>query len=124
MLSLDGTEIPDERRAEFALSVRDRGVHPPRRCLRTVSIRFTTASGLFYGQSGLALAHAEAAAALPEHDTVRYDAARLTALFKHAVPHHSGVRWPGSHGSRLSADLWTDSAGVLVALEHALTGTP
>ena len=95
-----------------------------RRCLRTVSIRFTTASGLFYGQSGLALVHAEAAAALPEHDTVPYDPTRLTALFKHAVPHPSGVRWPGSHGSRLSADLWTGSAGVLVALEHGLTGTP
>ncbi len=95
-----------------------------RRCLRTVSIRFTTASGLFYGQSGLALAHAEVAAALPEHDPVGYDPTRLTALFKHAVPHPSGVRWPGSHGSRLSADLWTGSAGVLVALEQALTGTP
>jgi hypothetical protein len=89
-----------------------------------VSIRFTTASGLFYGQSGLALAHAEAAAGLPEHDPVGYDPTRLTALFKHAVPHPSGVRWPGSHGSRLSADLWTGSAGVLVALEQALTGTP
>ena len=94
-----------------------------RRCLRTVSIRITAAPGLFFGQSGLALVHAEAAASLPEHDAPHDEPTRLTALFKHAVPHHSGVRWPGSHGSRLSADLWTGSAGVLLALHHALTGT-
>jgi len=37
------------------------------------------------------------------------------------VPHSSGVRWTGGYGHRLSAELWSGSAGVLLALERMLT---
>ncbi|MEV0247306.1 class III lanthionine synthetase LanKC [Nocardia sp. NPDC050712] len=79
-------------------------------CLRATDIRFTAAPGLFHGQAGMALAQA--------------DSSRLTALFKYAIPGPAGVRWLGGHGQRLSADLATGSAGVLLALHHALTGIP
>ncbi|HEX4703880.1 MAG TPA: hypothetical protein VH352_17255, partial [Pseudonocardiaceae bacterium] len=44
-----------------------------------------------------------------------------TALFKHAVPHDTGIRWLGDDGSRFSAELWTGSAGVLLAVSRLLT---
>ncbi|MEV6279713.1 lanthionine synthetase C family protein [Nocardia sp. NPDC051832] len=90
------------------------------RCLRAADIRFTAAPGLFHGQSGMALARADAAI----HAGRPYSKARLTALFKYAIPGPAGVRWLGGHGQRLSADLATGSAGVLLALQHTLTGCP
>ncbi|MEU8898661.1 class III lanthionine synthetase LanKC [Nocardia sp. NPDC048505] len=87
-----------------------------RRCLRSAGIRFTAAPGLFHGQAGMALAQADSGLPL--------DPARWTALFKYAIPGATGVRWLGGHGQRLSADLATGSAGVLLALHHALTGSP
>lgn len=91
------------------------------RCLRTLTIRFTVAGGLFPGQAGLAFVQGEIADLhdRPELRDAELDAGR--ALFKYAVPHASGVRWPGGYGHRLSAELWSGSAGVLLALERMLT---
>lgn len=91
------------------------------RCLRTLTIRFTVAGGLFQGQAGLAFVQGEVAGlhGRPELFDAEVDAGR--ALFKYAVPHASGVRWTGGYGHRLSAELWTGSAGVLLALERLLT---
>ena len=44
-----------------------------------------------------------------------------TALFKHAVPDATGVRFIGDKNLRFSADLWSGSAGILLALQQALT---
>ena len=91
------------------------------RCLRTLTIRFTIAGGLFPGQAGLAFVQGEIADlhGRPELHDAELDAGR--ALFKYAVPHSSGVRWTGGYGHRLSAELWSGSAGVLLALERMLT---
>jgi hypothetical protein len=50
------------------------------------------------------------------------DAALTSArgLFRYAIPRESGIGWLGEPGQRLSADLWSGSAGVLLAL-HQLT---
>ncbi|MGW0638278.1 class III lanthionine synthetase LanKC [Nocardia salmonicida] len=92
-----------------------------RGCLRALRIRFTAAPGLFHGQAGMALVQADSAF---RADPPAGAGSRLTALFKYAIPGETGVRWLGGHGQRLSADLATGSAGVLLALHHALTGFP
>ncbi|MBN6037610.1 class III lanthionine synthetase LanKC [Amycolatopsis sp. 195334CR] len=93
-------------------------------CLRSLGIRFTVSSGLFQGQAGMGLALSGAAELLdrPELADRALDSAR--ALVKYAVPHATGVRWAGSHGQRLSAELWSGSAGVLLALNQVLDRVP
>ncbi|MBP2181807.1 class III lanthionine synthetase LanKC [Amycolatopsis magusensis] len=93
-------------------------------CLRSLGIRFTVSSGLFQGQAGMGLALSGAARLLdrPELADRALDSAR--ALVKYAVPHATGVRWAGSHGQRLSAELWSGSAGVLLALHQVLEREP
>jgi len=93
-----------------------------RACVRAVGIRFTAGPGLFHGQAGMALVHADVAARFPAEDFLPDPAVRLTALFKYAIPDDTGVRWLGSHGQRLSAELATGSAGILLALQHATAG--
>ncbi|MFB8007028.1 class III lanthionine synthetase LanKC [Nocardia sp. NPDC056000] len=93
-----------------------------RSCARAAGIRLTAGPGLLLGQAGLALVHADMAARFPGEKLLPDPIARPTALFMHAIPHESGVRWLGEHGQRLSADLATGSAGILLALQHATTG--
>ncbi|WP_405164214.1 class III lanthionine synthetase LanKC [Nocardia sp. NBC_01499] len=93
-----------------------------RSCVRAVGIRFTAAPGLFQGQAGLALIHADMAARFPDENFLSDATARPTALFKHAITGETGIRWLGGRGQRLSADLATGSAGILLALQHATTG--
>ncbi|RDI68003.1 class III lanthionine synthetase LanKC [Nocardia pseudobrasiliensis] len=90
-----------------------------RACVRAVGIRFTAAGGLFQGQAGLALVHADIAARFPDEDFLPDPATRPSALFKYAIAEETGVRWLGGRGQRLSADLASGSAGVLLALQHA-----
>ena len=47
-----------------------------------------------------------------------------TGLFKYAIPNDDGVRFVGDGFRRLSADLWSGSAGVLLSLHGLLTATP
>ncbi|MCM6776769.1 class III lanthionine synthetase LanKC [Nocardia sp. CDC159] len=93
-----------------------------RACVRAVGIRFTAAPGLFQGQAGTALVHTELAARFPDEHFLSDPAARATALFKYAIAGATGVRWLGGRGQRLSADLASGSAGILLALQHATAG--
>ncbi|GLV87680.1 serine/threonine protein kinase [Streptomyces lavendulae subsp. lavendulae] len=78
--------------------------------------QFTVFPGLLDGRAGLlyfltAAGHgAEDDAALQGH---RRD------VWRHAVPHGDGLAFPGRHLVRLSMDLATGSAGVLLAMDGA-----
>jgi len=80
--------------------------------------------GLYEGRSGLIFALAEHAALTGSAQSLRaaQDAAR--SLFCSAVPHGSGVRFFGEHLLRFSAELWSGSAGVLLALTRLLDDRP
>jgi tRNA A-37 threonylcarbamoyl transferase component Bud32 len=95
-----------------------------RRCLRALTGRFTVSAGLFQGLSGLGMVLGEAAGLLDRDDLAAQEIAVGTGLFKHAVPHETGIRWLGDNGSRFSAELWTGSAGVLLAVSRLLTNAP
>lgn len=88
------------------------------RCLHACTARFTVFPGLFPGLAGLVMTLADAGTRLGRPDLV--DAALTSArgLFRYAVPHAGGVGWLGEPGQRLSADLWSGGAGVLLALRH------
>lgn len=86
------------------------------RCLRACTIRFAVFPGLFPGLAGLAVTLADAGDRLdrPDLRAAALDSAR--GLFRYPVPHAGGVGWLGEPGQRLSADLWSGSAGILLAL--------
>jgi Lanthionine synthetase C-like protein len=94
------------------------------RCLRSCTIRFTSLPGLFSGQAGLAVVLAGAGRRLgrPELLDAAYTSAR--GFFRHAIPHGDGVCWLGDPGQRLSADLWSGSAGILLAIQQLIDPTP
>ncbi|WP_019927455.1 class III lanthionine synthetase LanKC [Nocardia sp. BMG111209] len=93
-----------------------------RTCVRAVDIRFTASPGLFQGQAGMALVQADLAARFPAGNFLPDPAARPTALFKYAIADETGVRWLGTSGQRLTAELASGSAGILLALQHATAG--
>ncbi|MGM1059304.1 class III lanthionine synthetase LanKC [Saccharothrix sp. Mg75] len=79
---------------------------------------FVIHPALMLGRAGLlaTLAHAGGSrTALDRH---------LAALAWHAVPYEEGLAFPGIQLRRLSMDLATGGAGVLLALGSALDGTP
>ncbi|MGI5230210.1 class III lanthionine synthetase LanKC [Actinoallomurus sp. CA-142502] len=88
------------------------------RCLRACSVRFAVFPGLFPGLAGLAVTLADAGRRLgrPELLDAAFTSAR--GLFRYAIPREDGVGWLGEPGQRLSADLWSGSAGILLALRH------
>lgn len=90
------------------------------RSLRACTIRCTAHAGLFQGQAGLALTLGQAAGLLGRPPLADAEIASGTALFKYAIPGPHGVRFPGDQVARLSADLWSGSAGVLLALHRML----
>ena len=95
-----------------------------RRCLRYCSVRFTVGAGLFQGLAGLTLTLAQTADLL-DRPRLRAEAIKSgAALFKHAIPGDDGVRFLGDRFLQLSADLWSGSAGVLLALHHLLAAVP
>ncbi|MGO1051831.1 class III lanthionine synthetase LanKC [Crossiella sp. CA198] len=91
---------------------------------RALEAEFTIHSGLFTGRAGLVCALA-ALRGLPGvdgdrvQDTLRGHVSRLAW---HAVPHGGGLAFPGDALLRLSHDLATGSAGVLLALHAVTTG--
>jgi hypothetical protein len=87
-------------------------------CLRACSVRFSVFPGLFPGMAGLAVTLADAGRRLGRPDLI--DAALTSArgLFRYAIPRKDGVGWLGEPGRRLSADLWSGSAGILLALRY------
>ncbi|GGP41781.1 class III lanthionine synthetase LanKC [Saccharothrix coeruleofusca] len=79
---------------------------------------FVIHPALALGRAGLlaALVHAGGPrAAVDKH---------LSALAWHAVPHQGGVAFPGIQLRRLSMDLETGGAGVLLAIAAAVDGVP
>ena len=93
-------------------------------CLRACSIRFTALPGLFPGLAGLASVLAGAGRRLGRPDLV--DAAFTSArgLFRYAISQDEGVGWLGEPGVRLSADLWSGSAGILLAVHQLIDPAP
>ncbi|HET7487796.1 MAG TPA: class III lanthionine synthetase LanKC [Acidimicrobiales bacterium] len=97
---------PDERFAEAAAAIR-----------RTAAGGFVIEPGLFYGRAGLLL-HLAGDPADPrvvEH---------VHRLGWHAMPHGGHLAFPGEVLLRLSSDLASGTAGVLLALGAALQGGP
>ena len=84
--------------------------------LRSVAgARFFVQPGLFNGRAGLI-------AALPPDDPDLPDL--VAGLRWHALTHDGGTAFPGDRLLRLSMDFATGTAGVLLALGHALSATP
>jgi hypothetical protein len=94
------------------------------RCLRACTARFAVFPGLFPGMAGLAVTLADAGKRLGRPELI--DAALTSArgLFRYAIPREDGVGWLGEPGQRLSADLWSGSAGILLALRHLTDSAP
>ena len=110
--------------ARYLSAVEDDGLAEVlRRSLRACTLRFTVAAGLFQGVAGLGLALGETADLYDRPDLAAHEIAAGTALFKHAVPGPDGVRFLGDKLARLSADLWSGSAGILLAL-HRMVARP
>jgi hypothetical protein len=84
---------------------------------------FYIQAGLFSGRAGMILFQARLF--LPT--TLAREAAvtsQLHLLGWHAVPYHGGLAFPGEQNLRLSMDLSTGTAGVLLALGAALHHNP
>ncbi|MFJ3196802.1 class III lanthionine synthetase LanKC [Streptomyces griseoviridis] len=94
------------------------------RLLTALTTSYTGMSGLGQGLSGLALVLSEHAALTGSASSRRLAVDAACGLFAHAVPHPTGVRFLGDQMLRLSAELWSGSAGVLLALTEVLSPAP
>ena len=92
--------------------------------LSRLTTRFTAMPGLYQGLSGLGLVLAEHARISGDAGAWRDALQVARGLFKHAVPHPTGVRFLGDQMLRYSADLWSGSAGVLLFLSHLAEPEP
>lgn len=90
---------------------------------RSARAHFFVEPGLFYGRAGMILYlahHARFAHAAPELDELTPSlAAQIGWLNWHALDHTGELAFPGDQLLRLSMDLSTGSAGVLLALAAA-----
>ncbi|MEO3749536.1 class III lanthionine synthetase LanKC [Streptomyces sp. B6B3] len=92
--------------------------------IRASTLATTFYAGLYEGQSGLVLTLSEHAS-LTDTPASQAEAVRAArALFCHAVSDEAGVRFHGEFHMRFSTDLWSGSAGVLLALTRLLDDTP
>ncbi|WP_413811098.1 protein kinase domain-containing protein [Streptomyces sp. OE57] len=92
------------------------------RAIRASTVATTVYAGLYEGHSGLVFALAEHARLT---GTASGHAAAVHAakgLFSHAVSDPSGARFHGEYLMKFTADLWSGSAGVLLALTRVLDG--
>ena len=91
--------------------------------MRAADSHFYVEPGLFRGRAGLMLAlsrqHAPGAAACDPRVT-----RHVRPLAWHAISCGGGLAFPGSNLYRLSTDLGTGTAGVLLALAAALSTRP
>ncbi|MGC9497567.1 class III lanthionine synthetase LanKC [Streptomyces sp. WG7] len=87
------------------------------------SSRFYVQSGLFNGRAGI-LAHLAAVSSQPVPSDDPLVAAQIEALSWHALEYQGHLAFPGEQLLRLSMDLATGSAGVLLALGSALHAGP
>ena len=89
---------------------------------RTARCGFYIEPGLFWGRAGMILHLArEQDAADPQDDVV---AMHIRRLAWHAMTHKGDLAFPGEELLRLSMDLATGAAGVLLALGAALRDEP
>ena len=94
------------------------------RCLRACSARFAVFPGLFPGLAGLAVTLADAGKRLGRPELIDTALTSARGLFRYAIPREDGVGWLGEPGHRLSADLWSGSAGILLALRYLTESAP
>jgi len=85
---------------------------------------FMVYPGLMYGRGGLMTALAMGRRNTPGPDTENLIERHLSRLAWHAVPYGGGIAFPGNEMLRLSMDVNTGGAGVLLALAATLDGTP
>ncbi|MCP9958828.1 class III lanthionine synthetase LanKC [Streptomyces sudanensis] len=91
--------------------------------MRATTIASTYYAGLYEGQSGLVFALCEHAS-LTGSATSRAAALKTAqALFCHAVSGGTGAHFHGEYLMRFSTELWSGSAGVLLALTRLLDDT-
>ncbi|HZN73586.1 MAG TPA: class III lanthionine synthetase LanKC [Micromonosporaceae bacterium] len=90
------------------------------RIARAATAEFVIQSGLFNGRAGLIalLAAVRGQAAMPAQLQQSIDR-HVSRLAWHAIPYRGDVAFPGDQLLRLSMDLATGSAGVLLALTAA-----
>lgn len=100
----------DEEFAEASVAIR-----------RAAESRLYVQSGLFAGRAGILL---YLAGRSPAPDDDPQVAAQLRRLAWHAIPFGGGVAFPGDQLLRLSMDLATGTAGILLAVGAALHDRP
>jgi hypothetical protein len=94
------------------------------RLLAPLRLTYTVMPGLCQGLAGYAFTLADHAA-LTGADVSRAASVRAArSLFKFAVPHPTGVRFLGDQLLRFSTELWSGSAGVVLALTQVLDPRP
>jgi len=94
------------------------------RLLAPLKLRYAIMSGLFQGLAGHAFTLADRSLLTGDESCRRASLDMACGLFKYAVPHPTGMRLLGHQTLRYSADLWSGSAGVLLALCHTLDPRP
>lgn len=100
-------------------------VEPDAPCVRRLPELVAGLTGEFVIQPALTLGRAGLLASLVHTGGPRAAVERhLAALAWHAVPFQEGTAFPGIQLRRLSMDLVTGGAGVLLALACALDGSP
>ncbi|MFG2140748.1 class III lanthionine synthetase LanKC [Streptomyces sp. NPDC048650] len=87
------------------------------------SCLFTRAGGLFQGLAGLGSYWSDVARRTGDESARAMAEDVATRLFVHLVPTEDGTYLNGDPGIRLSCDLGSGSAGVLLFLDHLLRGT-
>lgn len=107
-------DVPTELTAADALE----------RCLRACSARYAALPGLFPGLAGLAACSAEVGRRLNRPELVEAAIASARGLFRYAIPRPGGIGWLGEPGQRLSGELWSGAAGILLALHRIAEPSP
>ena len=102
----------DERLKDAAAAIR-----------RTARCGFYIEPGLFWGRSGM-LVHLQREIAAGRSDDRDVVASHVRRLGWHAMTYKGGLAFPGEELLRLSMDLATGTAGVLLALGAALHDDP
>jgi tRNA A-37 threonylcarbamoyl transferase component Bud32 len=92
------------------------------RLRRALLSEFVIQPGLMLGRAGLIGALAAGLRRDPDPLAARALDLHLEWMTLHAVPYHGHIAFPGTHLFRLSMDVATGSAGVLLALASALDG--
>jgi class III lanthionine synthetase len=101
----------DEQFADAAAAIR-----------RAAQAAFYIQPGLFWGRAGMLLVHGRARGTSPGRDAVI--AEHVRRLEWHALTYEGQLAFPGERLIRLSMDLATGTAGVLLALGAALHDEP